>query len=177
MPTANARIILKPYDDSWAGKYWQEEQLIRSVIGTMLGDPLQDIQHIGSTAIPGVRAKGTIDIVAGIACAANLDESVQLLARMGYVRLPDRETNVNRRYLGKDRNSNREFALHVIQRSDPLWSRLIQFRDELRVNPPLREAYNALKEQCANELADDVTAYTKAKDPFIRSVIEKMGPP
>jgi len=165
------RVILKPHDPAWADGFQAQKHRIAAALQGHLANPKEDIQHIGSTAIPHLVAKGTIDILVGLRDAAVLDDCVSLLTPLGYTRYPQGESSPQRRYLYRQEHTSWTHALHLIARNDPLWERLTRFRDILLARQELRDVYGRLKQVYAGQLGHDVAAYTRAKDAFILAVI------
>jgi len=126
------------------------------------------IEHIGSTAVPGLAAKPVIDIDLVVADSADESSYVPQLETAGY-RLIIREPNwhEHRCLKGPDTNVN----LHVFSPGSPEITRHLVFRDWLRAHPEDRDLYERTKRSLAAkaELAD-VRAYTDAKDAVIDAI-------
>jgi GrpB-like predicted nucleotidyltransferase (UPF0157 family) len=164
-------VTLAEPNARWQEAYAQEETAIRKV----LGDLALDIQHFGSTSIPAIKAKPIIDIAVGVkhfndgfACIGPMEE-------IGY------------EYAGNDivpddhifgrgiKGETRTHLVHIVEHGGAHWNRFILFRDRLRVNSDLAQAYEALKIDLAEEYADNRAAYTEAKRAFIDSIIAMPG--
>src|SRR5262245_2545019 len=79
-PPASAAITLVPHDEAWAREFTREAQRIERA----LGDVLVDLQHIGSTAIPGIVAKPVIDLLGAVTSVDALDAATSRLEALGY---------------------------------------------------------------------------------------------
>lgn len=159
-------IVLSPYDSQWPAEFAAEEARI---LGACRGLPIR-LEHIGSTAVPGLDAKPVIDILAGCPPRANRAEYVAALRRLGYEHkgafgIPGR--NYFRRA------SPRAHQIHMVSWSSAFWRKQLDFRDALRADATLRREYAALKRDLARLFPDDVEKYAAAKGPFIASVLRR----
>ena len=128
------------------------------------------IEHIGSTAIPGLAAKPTIDILIGI---KDLEGAgmIPLLQSAGYVYVPEFELDMpERRYFYKGRKVEDDFHLHMVELESPFWKRHLAFRDHLRLHLDEVKAYEELKLALAKKFRDDRDGYTEAKTEFITRI-------
>lgn len=160
-------IHIAPYDAQWPAEYAAEEARI---VGACRGLPIR-LEHIGSTAVPGLDAKPVIDILAGVPPRADRAEYVAALRQIGYEHkgafgIPGR--NYFRR------GSPRSHHVHMVSWSSAFWRRQLAFRDALRADATLRQEYAALKRELAGMFPDDVERYASAKGPFIASVLRKV---
>lgn len=165
-PTA-VRIV--DYDPAWPRMFEDERKQIEKA----LGDSIIDIQHIGSTSVPGLAAKPVIDITIAV---RDLEEArrmiVEPLARLGYEYVPEFEAVMpGRLYFRK--GSPRTHHIHVYVEDTADWRRHVQFRDYLREHPDAVAEYAALKQRLAEEHGTDMDGYTDAKSNFIRGIEEK----
>lgn len=161
-----ARAKIEPYSDTWPRDFARLAKLIRST----LGDRALRIDHIGSTSIPGLDAKDTIDIQVTV---ADLDDAQSLLAAgfQGFVVAGDHrppgepgpeEDWHKRLFLQPDHE--RRSNIHVRVEGRPNQRYALLFRDYLRTHPRSAEAYAELKRRLAAELRDTAT-YSEVKDP------------
>jgi GrpB-like predicted nucleotidyltransferase (UPF0157 family) len=140
-------------------------------IQTALGHNVLAIEHYGSTAVPGLRAKPIIDLQIGV---ADIDHGllfIEPMASLGYdyaggQGIPDHHI------FGKGRA--RTHLAHVVIYQGDQWLRALRFRDRLRSDPALRAAYAALKARLAADPANSRAAYTEGKTSFI---LEASRPP
>ena len=162
-----ARIIIAEYDPRWPVIYENEARAIRDA----LDDRLAAIEHVGSTAVPGLAAKPVIDIMPGVARASDLDRCVSPLVGLGYEYVPRYEASLPRRRYFRKRppGSSSAFHVHVVERGSEFWDRHLLFRDYLRAHPDVAREYERLKRELAPQFTDS-NAYAEAKTDFIRSV-------
>jgi len=160
-----APIEIAPYDPLWPIRFQEETAILRRGLRSWLVGP---IEHIGSTAIPGLAAKPVIDIMAGV---RTLDESRPAIAaatELGYCYSPYQAELEH--WLCKPSPSFRTHHLHLIPVGTPQWLRPIAFRDYLRAHSTVASEYEVLKRSLAAKHRLDREAYTQAKRPFIDGV-------
>ena len=161
-------ITLVEYDCAWPERYCALDQDIRRALG---GAALQ-IEHVGSTSVPGLAAKPIIDIVLAVADSAQEDAYVPPLEAAGYalrVREPDWYEHRMLRGDGKDVN------LHVFSAGCPEVERMLRFRDRLRSNAADRELYAAAKRELAARDWRHVQDYADAKTDVIDEIVARAS--
>lgn len=130
------------------------------------------LEHIGSTAVPGLCAKPVLDIARGVGRLEDVEARVPELARLGFSYRPEHEQHIpDRRYFTRAEGATPRVHLHALLLGGALWTQHLRFRDALREDPALAQAYAALKRQLAVLHASDKAAYTEAKAPFIGQVL------
>lgn len=129
---------IENYSPEWPKKYELEAEKIKAVFG----DEVKDIQHIGSTAIPGVIAKPLIDMGVLVNSIDDVVALVKKLEPLGYSYNPDM-SSVERIFLRK--GNPVEYHLSIACPKHTFWKRQIIFRDYLRNHPEFTEEYNQLK--------------------------------
>lgn len=152
----------------WQSFYLDEEQRIRHVIGHLI----LDIQHVGSTAIPGIKAKPIIDMMAGLPRLDMGLECVEPLEAIGYDYAPHAGIPGDHVF-GK--GVARTHLLHVVEYGGSVWIDELAFRDALRRDRVLAMDYEDLKIRLAREFPGDRARYTEAKGEFIRGVVSGRG--
>ena len=158
-------VRVVPYDPAWPEAFAAERARLLELVGPDL--PIA-LEHIGSTAVPGLPAKPVIDILAGFPAGVPVAPFVAALRDAGYDHrgpngIPGRE------YFR--RGEPRRFHLHLVARLGPLWRDHLAFRDALRARPALRDEYAALKLALAERFPHDRASYTSGKDDFVARVV------
>lgn len=149
---------------AWAALFAEE----RSRIAEALADSALDIQHVGSTAIPGITAKPVLDIAVAIRDFESGHALVPSLVALGYAYLG--ENGIPRRhYFERDG----AYHLHVFEWESLDWRRHLYFRDRLLASPELVARYSQVKLDAAREGNGGIERYQKLKSPFIEAV-EKL---
>ena len=158
------RIELRAYDPEWPHRYEQEAARIRDA----LGERVRLMEHIGSTAVPGLAAKPIIDIVAAVDDSSDEKSYLPALEDLGYrLRLREPDWYEHRVFLGPDDRVN----LHIFTQGAPEIDRMIRFRDRLRANEHDRRRYEERKRELAGLLWTSVQHYADAKSEVVESIL------
>jgi GrpB-like predicted nucleotidyltransferase (UPF0157 family) len=170
MPDTEAltRVDVVPYDQSWPLAYARE----RAAVLELGGAEILELEHIGSTAVPGLWAKPIIDMMAAVADLNQEPVPVLRLAERGYQLI---DTGMRNRLFLRRRadGDGQAYQLHIVERGT--WDRRKErlMRDYLLAHPEAVAAYSDLKLQLADQHTEDSLAYTKAKTEFIQDLIDK----
>lgn len=169
--TAEDEIIIADYDPRWPILYAQERELILA----LTGQNVVAIEHVGSTAVPGLGAKPIIDIMAAVRSLLDAEGCIEPLARIGYEYVPDYEDVMpERRYFRKGaRLGARTHHLHMVELESDFWRRQLLFRDFLRTHTEAARQYYSLKKELALKFRTNREAYTEAKTSFIEEIVER----
>jgi GrpB-like predicted nucleotidyltransferase (UPF0157 family) len=169
---AGQRLVIASYDPGWPAAFEHERQLIMGAIGARL----VAIEHIGSTAVPGLGAKPIIDILAGLPRLLDADACMLPLATLGYQFVPEAvrylpDDRYFRRWSGATPELSDELAhLHLTEFGATFWLERVRFRDLLRSTPTVAAAYERLKRELAPRYMSGAE-YSEAKTDFIRSAL------
>jgi GrpB-like predicted nucleotidyltransferase (UPF0157 family) len=164
----DAAVHIVPYDPDWPGRFAAERTRLLDAIGPWL--VTGSVEHIGSTAIPGLAAKPVIDMMAGVESLEGSRAALVVLERHQYCYAPYRTEVMH--WLCKPSPTYRTHHLHLVPLGSPLWVEQLAFRDYLRTHRDVALEYAALKRQLAEAHRLDREAYTTAKAPFVQRVIE-----
>ncbi len=144
---------------------------------------VEDIEHIGSTAIPGLDAKPVVDVMAGLSSMADADPCVEPLVGLGYSYWAEGAEPHHRlfvRFANPERTA-RTHNLHLVEAGSWYWEERLLFRDYLREHPETVLAYASLKRDLAGHHRNDREAYTAAKAGFVSEVVRlaqaRLAPP
>ncbi len=162
-------VVIDAYDLSWPEIFVGEAQAIRQA----LGDVLVGVEHVGSTAIPGLAAKPVIDIVVSVTSLAAGTAAVPALEALGY---DCRGENgiPGRLFFRKGMiEFRRTHHLHLVEAGHEQWKSMLAFRDYLRSHPGDAQRYEALKRALAEQFRDNRAAYSKGKTRFVQAILEK----
>jgi GrpB-like predicted nucleotidyltransferase (UPF0157 family) len=161
-------FVVSPYSAEWP-------DIFRGIQEELLGvfSPLVvAIEHIGSTSVPGLAAKPVIDVLLGAQSLRDIESRIGPLGERGYAYVSKYERELPmRRYFVKPPGASLRVHLHGVEIGSLIWREHLAFRDALRNDADLRAQYQTLKFRLAEEFADDKSAYTDAKGPFIRAVL------
>ena len=174
-------IYIADYDPRWPQMFEDE----RTRIVDAIGEWAADVQHVGSTSIPGIAAKPIIDIavhlhtlVDALKCITPLVEHLQYEC-LGEFGIPDRI------YFRKPTTSplpgqshdgvGRTHQIHMYPLGHDQYAKQITFRDYLRAHPEATSEYEALKRELAVRHAGDIEAYAEAKSDFVQSILRSAA--
>lgn len=166
--TGSAPIVIVDYDPGWPARF----EAVRGLLLERLQTLRPHIEHIGSTAVPGLAAKPIVDILLGCARLADFEAHIPGLETAGWQYHPEHEAELpERRFLTWPRAQPRSLHLHATVRGNAFWTQHLRFRDALRARPDVAAAYAELKRDLASRFAEDREAYTRAKTGFVESVL------
>ncbi|HEY7667358.1 MAG TPA: gamma-glutamyl-gamma-aminobutyrate hydrolase family protein [Actinomycetota bacterium] len=157
---------ISDHDPAWPSRFDAEAERIRSALPSEL---VTRIEHVGSTSVPGLAAKPTIDIQLSLTAMVPRSAYVDPLRGLGYRWLLD-PWDDEHEYFSRDVDGGRAFQIHVCPAGSGWERRHLAFRDALRADPELTAAYERLKRELAAAHPRDIQAYNAGKTPFIREV-------
>jgi GrpB-like predicted nucleotidyltransferase (UPF0157 family) len=167
-----------PHDPRLTERANAERATLTELLGPWLAD---GVEHVGSTAVPGLAAKPVIDLMASVPDPdAVVAQAGPRLTAAGWCYVPpELDQRPWRRFFVKpDAAGLRRVAhLHVIQAGHPRWAEQVAFRDALRRDDQLAKDYADLKLRLASEHADDREAYTRGKAAFVADALRSALPP
>jgi GrpB-like predicted nucleotidyltransferase (UPF0157 family) len=160
-----AVIHVRDYDPAWPRYARRAIDEVRAALPGLI----DAIEHIGSTAVPGLAAKPVIDLMAAAPSIAAVGEADGALAAIGFHR---REQTMPERLFYRRDGEPVAYHLHIVTSAS--WDTRNQriLRDHLRENETDREAYGRLKRDLAAALGDDREAYTRAKTALIQRMVD-----
>ena len=161
-------VVVAPYDPRWPLLY--DEERVRIVAA--LGGRIAAVEHVGSTAVPGLGAKPIIDVMVGLRCLADSEGCIPILERLGY-EYKGEFGIPGRLYFRRSSEGKRTHQVHIVEEGSNFWELLLLFRDYLREHPEEAQEYCNLKERLAARFRSQRAEYTKAKTEFIAGVIAK----
>lgn len=164
-------VVVLPYDEAWADRFAE----IKTEIEAALGELAFRIEHVGSTAVPGLSAKPIIDLDVVIRDSSAFHAAAAALEAIAYQHEGDlgiagREAF---RYDGKDHLQKHH--LYVCAQNSAELKRHLAFRDYLRTHPEAVCEYSRIKEEGAALYPYDIDGYIEHKTPFIRRIYQKIG--
>lgn len=162
-------ITVVPYDTNWVSIFENEKETIVKILGSEIA---LSVEHIGSTAVPNLSAKPTIDILVEIPKEAGIkDLIISKMTQNNYLHMKEQ---INHLVFAKGYSPTglEKISFHVhmgTKEQDFLWDR-IYFRDFLRLNPSVANEYEQLKLMLAETYKHDREAYTESKNEFISKI-------
>jgi GrpB-like predicted nucleotidyltransferase (UPF0157 family) len=168
-PMTVRRIVVVPHNDNWSRQFEAYKECLTRALGAVR----LEVHHIGSTAVEGLAAKPTIDILVTVGDLEDVDAKERSLLEEGFS-LQGEHGIPGRRYLVKYEGANEVAHVHVFSCDDAHnIVRHLAVREYLRRNPTTAEEYGRLKTSLARQYPYDPDAYWKAKSPFVQSLEKK----
>ena len=162
------KLCLSPYRNEWPALFDSEKKILLSAIG----NHVIDIQHVGSTSIPGMRAKPILDLGIAVDEFENARTCIEPLTDIGYS-FRGEHGIPRRHYFTKGDPTTHH--IHMVEEYSDEWTKLIRFRDLLRADPKTAEDYRSLKLDLWERLSGDRKAYQAAKAAFIGKVLQRTN--
>jgi GrpB-like predicted nucleotidyltransferase (UPF0157 family) len=169
---ADQEIEIIDYDQAWPELFAGERPAVEALLAPWLCGPAE---HVGSTAVPGLRAKPIIDMLAPVRSLTAAGAAVPLLEGAGWMPWPGDPLRDYRRWFLKPKPEARTHHLQVVGADHPHAVALVAFRDALRADDQLRDEYARLKGRLAAAHADNRNAYTNAKAEFVSRALRQAG--
>jgi GrpB-like predicted nucleotidyltransferase (UPF0157 family)/RimJ/RimL family protein N-acetyltransferase len=167
-PVPVAPLEVVAYDPTWPLRFEEE----RARIAGALVARAAAIEHIGSTAVPGLAAKPVIDILVGLRSPPLDEAGVRALESLGYDYRG--EFGIPGRQFFRQ-GEPRSHHVHAVALGGELWAVLLAFRDRLRDHPEEAARYASLKRELASRYAGERGSYTEAKGPFIEEILQRTA--
>jgi GrpB-like predicted nucleotidyltransferase (UPF0157 family) len=162
-------IEIAPYDEAWPDRFAREAERI----GEALGQLAVRIDHVGSTAVPGLAAKPVIDIQVSVPSLELVDAYRAPLEGLGYGYRHDPD-NAEHEYFFRDEGGVRAYQIHVCPNGSG-WERShLAFRDHLRTHPEDAAIYEALKRELARRFPLSMDKYLDHKEPWIQPLVARL---
>jgi GrpB-like predicted nucleotidyltransferase (UPF0157 family) len=158
-------VTVVAYDDAWPARFAELGGRLREALGPVA----IRIDHIGSTAVPGLDAKPIIDVQISVLALEPVAAYREAIETCGFAWRAD-NTELTKRYF-RELPGQRRTHIHVRRAGSFSEQFALLFRDYLRAHPAHATQYAALKRELAHLLEADRQAYVDAKDPFVWETI------
>jgi GrpB-like predicted nucleotidyltransferase (UPF0157 family) len=158
------------YDPAWPSRFEEERAVLEGLLANWI---VADIEHVGSTAVPGLAAKPVIDIMVPVESLEASRGSIEAASRAGYIYWPYKADVMH--WFCKPSAAHRTHHLHIVPFESSLWCDRLCFRDALRSDSKLAERYAELKLHLARRYRHDREAYTEGKADFVTAVLAGAG--
>ncbi len=162
------KVRLEEYDNSWKAEFEKEKHVLEKLIGKYF----LKIEHVGSTSIPGMKAKPIIDIAVVVKKLKSDNEYIEILKNAGYEYRDDNAVK-GEHLFEKVKNNLTTHFIHVIEKDSTRWLNYILFKEYLLENKDEIKKYIELKEKLSVKYKDDRERYTKLKNDYIINIINK----
>lgn len=164
-------IEIVPYDNGWPARFLAEAACIRASMGRLA----LRIEHVGSTAVPGLAAKPVIDIQVSVASLETPGTYTEILAHLGYSHIPLGPFDTVYPFFQKPATHPGTHHIHLCVQGSEQESRHLAFRDYLRSHPAIAAEYGQIKRSLAaahdGATLESCERYSLAKTPFVSAVL------
>lgn len=162
--------LVVPYDPEWPHRFEAEAERIRNALGAVV----VEIKHIGSTAVPGIAAKPTIDIAVGVRRLDDVSgEAIAAIEALDYVYRGEAGVP-GRHYFRRGPRYPRLFHLSIIESGGKLWNDYLLLRSYLRAHPEEAASYVEAKRAAERAIErPDPIAYWEHKRAFVEELLER----
>jgi GrpB-like predicted nucleotidyltransferase (UPF0157 family) len=162
-------IVVVDYDPSWPEAF----ERVHSTIWPVVSDVALGVEHIGSTAVPGLAAKPIIDVDVLVRVESDISAAIERLATLGYVH------RGNLGVEGRDAFDSPEglpaHNLYLCPRNSPGLVNHLAVRDHLRTHRDAAKEYGELKKQLAKQFPHDIGGYVEGKTDFLLRILRAAG--
>ena len=164
-------IVVSDYDPDWPALFEQESTRIKHALGSFT----LAIEHIGSTAVPGLPSKPIIDLLVGVPSLEEAKERcIAPIEALSYIYIPEYASWIlDELFFRKGPPGPWTHHVHLMEPSYPRWEALLVFRDYLRPHPEAARAYANIKRALAASSKDDIDAYRTGKNIFVEETTTK----
>ena len=165
--TDKRRVGVVSYNPNWKDMYKEESEKIKNI----LSDIIINIHHIGSTAIPGIKAKPVIDILVEVKDIEGVDQYNHKMKELGYEAMG--EYGIPKRRFFRKGRIKRTHHVHMFQVGNEEIEKHINFKEYLIAHPDKAREYLKLKEKLVDKYTYNVENYTNSKSDFIKEIDKK----
>lgn len=166
----NRNIVkLQSHDTTWQELFNETKK----DLANLLSNYSIEIEHVGSTSINGIDAKPIIDIAIGMSDINLINQIIPILENNQYIYRGDSGENGGHLFVKESAEEVRTHHIHIIDLKDVQWKNYLYFRDKLKKDSTLKSNYQNLKRTLSEKYKHDRKSYTKGKNDFIKSILEK----
>lgn len=151
----------------WSLMFQEECGKLKNTFGNLV----VNIYHIGSTAIPNIKAKPVIDIMIEVINIDEVDKFNHQMEQLGYITFGENGIP-NRRFFSKG-GDNRTHHIHIFEQGNSEITRHIVFRDYMIAHPEEAQKYSQLKQNLADKYPTNIEMYIEGKNDYIKSIDTK----
>lgn len=172
--SAQDNIVIEAYSFAWPKLFDAEMKTIKKIANQL---PYEAIEHIGSTAVPGLSSKPIIDILITLDSIEEANQWIKPLETLGYVFWSENPDKSHLRFFKgmPPFGMRRTHHIHIVEANNHTAEQRILFRDILRQNEKIKLEYESLKLKLAQSFSKDREEYTDKKSEFIENTLRACG--
>ncbi len=159
-------VTVVPYQPAWAKLYQQEAECLSAALGSQV----IRIEHVGSTAVPGLDAKPILDIVVAVRDMTDAAVFEEAFRPLGYVHKAENDRPGRLYFVKRTADDRSTHHLNITELGTECWFTHVAFRDCLREHPETRDEYRTLKLDLAHRHPTDRTGYQEGKGVLIKQI-------
>ncbi len=164
-------VKLSDHDSSWKEVFNSEKIELKKIFG----EKILGVEHVGSTAIAGIKAKPVLDLMIAVPSLDNWKEYEGGLQKLGYqFRADFRETQGHVLFV-KGPEEKRTHYLKLSEPGSDFWNEHLLFRDFLIAHPEYRQEYENLKTALLEKHNGERVPYTEGKKVFVEKILKLAG--
>jgi GrpB-like predicted nucleotidyltransferase (UPF0157 family) len=163
----NKEVKLEKYNNRYPELYLKEKKHLEKLLNGLV----INIEHIGSTAIPGIFSKPCIDVMIGIESMRKSKKVLTVLINSGY-EWKEKFNRPGQHILLVNGGALRTHYIHVVRNKGKIWKDRIFFRDYIQNHKKAFNEYQKLKEISVKKFPTSRTGYTDEKTKFVRKIVE-----
>ena len=160
-------LVVSEYDPRWPARF--EE--IAGRVAPAVADLGAAVEHVGSTAVPGLAAKPIVDVDVVVGSTSDVSAAIERLCSLGYVYQGDKGIRGREAFLWPP--GTEPHHLYVVVAGSAPHADHVDFRDHLRRHPEVADEYASLKHRLAARHAEDSLGYTEAKNDFVSGALRR----
>jgi len=161
------KVEVSSHKEEWLSMFQVESEKIKGIFGNLV----LSVHHIGSTAIPNIKAKPVIDIMIEVVNICEVDKFNHQMEQLGYIAYGENGIP-NRRFFSKG-GDNRTHHVHIFEQGNSEITRHIAFRDYMIAHPEEAQKYSQLKQSLADKYPTNIEMYIEGKNDYIKSIDNK----
>ena len=165
----NRKYEILPYDPNWPKQFTEHAKILKNIFA----DKAISIEHIGSTAVPNLAGKPTIDVLVLVDNISVADELEKQMEISGYLALGHYVTEGARLFV-KESDNIRYYNIHIFQKDHTHVSEMLHLRDYLRAHLEVVSEYSKLKKNLAARYPNNYAEYRKHKDEWMNALKRRI---
>ncbi len=160
------KYTIEKYNPDWKNQFKKEAEALQGIFDKVA----LSIEHIGSTAVPNLSGKPTIDVLVVVNQLTDIDKIAPLMMKSGYEDKGECVTK-NSRLFVQEENNERLVNVHIFPKDHLHVTEMLKVRDYLRTHPEKVGEYNNLKLDLYKKYPDDYGMYRKYKDEWMKDLV------
>ena len=164
-----SQIIVADYDQTWPARF----EALRAQIWPHVHDVARGLEHVGSTSVPGLAAKPTIDLTIVAQSASHVVVNIERLESLGYAHRGD--LGIPGREAFSQPDDLPSHHLYVCPPDNLALENHLAVRNHLRANPAVAAEYGQLKKRLAEQFPNDMDRYIEGKSSFLTRILHASG--